>query len=79
MATKNSSRRWLKVHFTDPYVKQAQKEGYRSRAIYKLLELHERYHLFKPGMTVIDLRRSAWRMVSISGKADQAKWTYDCA
>lgn len=55
MATKNSSKRWLKEHFTDPYVKQAQKEGYRSRAIYKLLELHERYRLFKPGMTVVDL------------------------
>jgi 23S rRNA (uridine2552-2'-O)-methyltransferase len=50
-----SSRQWLKEHFTDTYVKQAQKEGYRSRAVYKLLEIHERYHLFKPGMTVIDL------------------------
>lgn len=55
MATKGSSKRWLREHFTDPYVKQAQQEGYRSRAVYKLLELHERYHLFKPGMTVIDL------------------------
>lgn len=54
MATK-SSRRWLREHFADPYVKQAQKEGYRSRAVYKLLELHERDKLFKPGMTVIDL------------------------
>jgi 23S rRNA (uridine2552-2'-O)-methyltransferase len=55
MANKSSSRRWLREHFTDPYVKQAQKAGYRSRAVYKLLEMHERYHLFKPGMTVIDL------------------------
>jgi 23S rRNA (uridine2552-2'-O)-methyltransferase len=55
MATKGSSRRWLKEHFTDPYVKQAQKEGYRSRSVYKLLELQERYHLFKPGMAVVDL------------------------
>jgi 23S rRNA (uridine2552-2'-O)-methyltransferase len=54
MATK-SSRQWLKEHFTDPYVKQAQKQGYRSRSVYKLLEIHERYRLFKPGMTVIDL------------------------
>lgn len=53
--TSISSQRWLKEHFTDPYVKQAQKEGYRSRAVYKLLELQERYRLFKPGMTVIDL------------------------
>lgn len=50
-----SSRRWLKEHFSDTYVKQAQQAGYRSRAVYKLLEMHERYHLFKPGMTVIDL------------------------
>jgi 23S rRNA (uridine2552-2'-O)-methyltransferase len=50
-----SSRQWLKEHFTDPYVKQAQKEGYRSRSVYKLLEIQERYRLFKPGMTVIDL------------------------
>jgi 23S rRNA (uridine2552-2'-O)-methyltransferase len=55
MAKKSSSRRWLREHFTDPYVKQAQKEGYRSRAVYKLLEMDERYHLFKPGMVVIDL------------------------
>lgn len=55
MAKTHSSRRWLREHFTDPYVKQAHQEGYRSRAVYKLLELHERYHLFKPGMTVIDL------------------------
>lgn len=50
-----SSRRWLREHFSDTYVKQAQQAGYRSRAVYKLLELHERYKLFKPGMVVIDL------------------------
>lgn len=55
MANKSSSRRWLREHFSDPYVKQAQQEGYRSRAVYKLLEMQERYRLFKPGMVVIDL------------------------
>lgn len=55
MATKGGSRRWLREHFTDPYVKQAQQAGYRSRAVYKLLEIQERHHLFKSGMTVIDL------------------------
>ena len=50
-----SSGRWLQEHFSDPYVKQAQQEGYRSRAIYKLKEMHERDRLFKPGMTVVDL------------------------
>ncbi|SRR5579883_442393 len=50
-----SSRRWLKEHFSDTYVKQAQQAGYRSRAVYKLLELQERDKLFKPGMVVVDL------------------------
>lgn len=54
MPTK-SSRRWLKEHFSDPYVKQAQQAGYRSRAVFKILEIHERDRLFKPGMTVVDL------------------------
>jgi 23S rRNA (uridine2552-2'-O)-methyltransferase len=54
MANK-SSRSWLREHFTDPFVKQAQKEGYRSRAVYKLLEIQQRDHLFKPGMIVVDL------------------------
>ncbi len=51
----DSSHRWLKEHFNDPYVKKAQQEGYRSRAVYKLLEIHQRDRLFKPGMTVVDL------------------------
>lgn len=55
MPTSKSSRRWLREHFSDPYVKQAQREGFRSRAVYKLLELQERDQLFKPGMTIIDL------------------------
>lgn len=50
-----SSRRWLKEHFSDTYVKKAQQEGYRSRAVYKLMEINQRDHLFKPGMIVIEL------------------------
>ena len=50
-----SSQRWLKEHFSDPYVKKAQAEGLRSRAAYKLEELVERDHLLKPGMVVVDL------------------------
>lgn len=42
-------------HVTDPYVKKAQQDGYRSRAAYKLLEIDKRDHLFRPGMTVVDL------------------------
>ena len=50
-----SSRQWLKDHFDDTYVKQAQKNGYRSRAVYKLLEIQEKDHIIKPGMKVVDL------------------------
>ncbi len=52
---KSSSRAWLKEHRNDPYVQQAQKEGYRSRACYKLLEIQERDKLIRPGQTVVDL------------------------
>jgi len=55
MARSKSSKRWLQEHFSDPYVKQSQKEGYRSRASYKLLELDKKDRLFRPGMTVVDL------------------------
>ena len=55
MARSKSSRRWLKEHFDDPFVKQAQQEGWRSRAVFKLLELQEKYGLIKRGMRVVDL------------------------
>jgi 23S rRNA (uridine2552-2'-O)-methyltransferase len=56
MATRSkSSQRWLKEHFSDPYVKKAQADGMRSRAAYKLEELVERGKLLKPGMVVVDL------------------------
>lgn len=55
MARSKSSHRWLKEHFADPYVKRAQAEGWRSRAVFKLEELIERDDLLKPGMTVVDL------------------------
>lgn len=50
-----SSQRWLKEHFSDPFVKKAQAEGMRSRAAYKLEELVARDQLLKPGMVVVDL------------------------
>ena len=55
MQKSKSSRTWLKEHFDDEFVKRSQKEGYRSRAVYKLQEIDDRDHLFKPGITVIDL------------------------
>ena len=50
-----SSKMWLREHWDDPYVHRAQKEGYRSRAAYKLLEINEKDRLLRPGMTVVDL------------------------
>jgi len=55
MARSKSSKRWLNEHFDDEFVLRAQKEGYRSRAIYKLIEIQQKDHILKPGMTVIDL------------------------
>ncbi|OOF16973.1 23S rRNA (uridine(2552)-2'-O)-methyltransferase, partial [Salinivibrio sp. MA427] len=50
-----SSGRWLKEHFDDKYVHEAQKKGYRSRAIFKLEEIQQKDRILKPGMTVVDL------------------------
>ena len=52
---KSSSRRWIDAHEKDEYVLRARREGYRSRACYKLLELDERYGLLRPGLAVVDL------------------------
>ena len=55
MARSKSSGNWLREHFDDKYVKQSQKDGYRSRAVYKLKEIDEKDRLIKPGCTIIDL------------------------
>lgn len=55
MSKRPSSTRWLQRQHQDPYVKQAQKSDYRSRAVYKLAEIDERDHLFHKGQVVIDL------------------------
>src|ERR1700734_219599 len=50
-----SSTRWLARQLNDPYVQLARREGYRSRAAYKLLELDDKFHFLKPGAKVVDL------------------------
>ena len=55
MARSKSSKRWLAEHFDDPFVRQAQQRGLRSRAAFKLLELQDRHRLIRPGMIVVDL------------------------
>lgn len=70
-----SSRRWLDEHFNDPYVQKAKKEGYRSRAVYKLIELNQKDNFIKKGMTVVDLGAApgSWceilkELVGVNGK-----------
>lgn len=67
MARSKSSARWLREHFTDEYVKRAQQDGYRSRAVYKLLEIHEKDRLLRPGLTVVDLGAApgGWSQLSV--------------
>jgi 23S rRNA (uridine2552-2'-O)-methyltransferase len=55
MKPSKTSKQWMIEHVNDPYVQRAQKDGYRSRAAYKLLEIDERDHLIKSGMAVVDL------------------------
>jgi 23S rRNA (uridine2552-2'-O)-methyltransferase len=64
---RSSSKAWLKEHREDPYVQRAQKEGYRSRACYKLLEIQEKDRLFRPAMTVLDLGAApgGWSQVAV--------------
>ena len=61
-----SSKQWLRRHVTDPYVRKAREQGYRSRAAYKLLELDSREKLFRPGAIVIDLGAApgSWSQVA---------------
>ena len=55
MKKSKTSHQWVRHHEDDEYVKRARAEGYRSRASYKLLEIDARFHLLKPGLTVVDL------------------------
>src|SRR5438045_5347696 len=52
---KLASKLWLERQLNDPYVVQARRDGYRSRAAYKLLEIDDKHHLLRSGMTVVDL------------------------
>ena len=66
MARSKSSAEWLNEHVHDHWVQQAQKDGYRARAAYKLLEINEKDHLIRPGMMVADLGSApgSWSQVA---------------
>ncbi|RUA06644.1 MAG: 23S rRNA (uridine(2552)-2'-O)-methyltransferase RlmE [Gammaproteobacteria bacterium] len=72
---KGSSGRWMSEHMSDEYVKRAQKEGYRSRAVYKLIEAIDKDRFIKPGDTLLDLGAApgGWSQVAIKivGKKGQ--------
>lgn len=55
MSKNKFNKSWMKNHLDDPFVKMAQKEGYRARAAYKLIEIDEDAHLIKPGQVIVDL------------------------
>ena len=55
MARSKSSQQWMQEHFQDEYVKKAQVMGYRSRAVFKLIEIQEKDKIIKPGINIVDL------------------------
>jgi 23S rRNA (uridine2552-2'-O)-methyltransferase len=73
MARSKSSGSWLQEHVNDPYVKQAQKDGYRSRASYKLIQLNEKDRLLHSGMLVVDLGSAPGGWSQVAAKAVGAK------
>lgn len=64
---KNSSTLWLQRQLNDPYVAAARRDGYRSRATYKLIEIDDKYHLLKPGYRVLDLGAApgGWTQIAV--------------
>ena len=70
-----SSRRWLERQLNDPYVAEAQRKGYRSRAAFKLLQLDQRFALLKPGLRVVDLGAApgGWSQVAAAGIGKSGK------
>jgi 23S rRNA (uridine2552-2'-O)-methyltransferase len=68
MARTKSSANWLSRHRNDPFVKQAQKDGYRSRSAYKLIELNEKDKLVRPGMRIMDLGSAPGGWSQVAGR-----------
>jgi 23S rRNA (uridine2552-2'-O)-methyltransferase len=75
VARSKTSQNWLREHFNDPFVKMAQKDGYRSRASYKLLEIQEKDRILRPGNIVIDLGAApgGWSQVTSRVLGDKGR------
>ena len=67
MKVTRTSKAWMQEHLNDEFVKRAQKEGYRARAAYKLIEIDDKDRLIKPGMTIVDLGAApgSWSQVAV--------------
>ena len=67
MKRSKTSKAWMQEHLNDPYVKLAQRDGYRARAAYKLIEIDDKDRLIKPGMVVVDLGSTpgSWSQVAV--------------
>lgn len=72
-----SSQRWLERQLNDPYVARSKREGYRSRAAYKLIEIDDKHKILQPGMSVVDLGAApgGWSQVAVDrvGSSDEKK------
>lgn len=67
MKRTRTSKAWMQEHVSDEFVKRAQREGFRARAAYKLMEIDDKDHLIKPGMVVVDLGSApgSWSQVAM--------------
>ena len=70
-----SSTLWLERQLNDPYVARAKREGYRSRAAYKLIEMDDRYHLLKPGGRIVDLGAApgGWSQIAADAREGEGR------
>ena len=75
MKVSRTSKAWMQEHLNDEFVKRAQKEGYRARAAYKLIEIDDKDKLIKPGMTIVDLGSTpgSWSQVAVQRLKGQGR------
>lgn len=75
MKRTRTSKGWMQEHVNDEFVKRAQRDGYRARAAYKLIEIDDKDHLIKPGMTIVDLGSTpgSWSQVAVQRIKGQGK------
>src|SRR5947209_15914406 len=71
----HSQKRWLERQLNDPYVARAKREGYRSRAAFKLIEIDERFKLLRPGQRIVDLGAApgGWSQVAAKVVGDTGR------